>query len=168
MPTLPGTVKVVPHSWYHMCLGVDTASGWVRYVLNGELVLDSALDNMKEPSTTKPSSLKGHLYIGKMEWNGIFYQSRQSVSNVNVFTGLMAVERMVGLTHGEECGTAGDYLAWGDMQWQLTGAMKGGEVTVEHLCSGDGSSTVLLTETFQMWEAFMVTCPKMKRPSAYR
>ena len=28
-------IPIVPHSWYHICMGLDTVSGLVRIVLNG-------------------------------------------------------------------------------------------------------------------------------------
>ena len=28
-------VPIVPHSWYHVCMGIDTVSGLLRVVANG-------------------------------------------------------------------------------------------------------------------------------------
>ena len=34
------TIPIVPHSWYHLCMGLDTESGLVRIVFNGVEVVN--------------------------------------------------------------------------------------------------------------------------------
>ena len=33
-------IPIVPHSWYHVCMGLDTESGLLRIVVNGVKVVD--------------------------------------------------------------------------------------------------------------------------------
>lgn len=52
-------VPVVPHSWYHICLGIDTLSGLLRIVVNGHIIVTEAKDFFKGTSFLKPKSVKG-------------------------------------------------------------------------------------------------------------
>ena len=59
---LRGTIiPIVPHSWYHICMGLDTVSGLLRIVLNGILVVDVERDYFKNTVAWKPSSLNGKI-----------------------------------------------------------------------------------------------------------
>ena len=62
---LRGTViPIVPHSWYHICMGLDTVSGLLRIALNGIIVVDVEKDYFKNTLAWKPSSLNGKI-IGR-------------------------------------------------------------------------------------------------------
>ena len=59
---LRGTIiPIVPHSWYHICMGLDTVSGLLRIVLNGILVVDAEKDYFRNTLAWKPSSLNGKI-----------------------------------------------------------------------------------------------------------
>ena len=49
----------------------------------------------------------------------------KNISNLNIYSGLMSVERMIRKTDGEESGQDdGDYLSWGQNELSLHGAAK--------------------------------------------
>ena len=52
-------VPIVPHSWYHVCLGLDTVSGHLRIVINGVAVVDMEKQYFKNSTARKPRSLIG-------------------------------------------------------------------------------------------------------------
>ena len=59
---LRGTIiPIVPHSWYHICMGLDTISGLLRIALNGIIVVDVEKDYFKNTLAWKPSSLNGKI-----------------------------------------------------------------------------------------------------------
>ena len=33
-------IPIVPHSWYHVCMGLDTVSGLLRIVVNGVVMVN--------------------------------------------------------------------------------------------------------------------------------
>ena len=54
-------VHIVPHSWYHICLGLDTVSGLLKIVVNGVELANEEKDYFKNSKKIKPSSLIGKL-----------------------------------------------------------------------------------------------------------
>lgn len=56
------SIPIAPHSWYHACLGLDTASGHLRVMVNGKLLVDEVKDFFKETSNIKPTSIAGKLH----------------------------------------------------------------------------------------------------------
>ena len=52
-------IPMIPHSWYHVCLGLDTVSGHLRIVINGVKVVDMEKQYFKNSTTMKPKSLIG-------------------------------------------------------------------------------------------------------------
>ena len=52
-------VPVIPHSWYQICLGLDTDSGHLRIVINGVPVVDMEKHYLKNNTAIKPKSLIG-------------------------------------------------------------------------------------------------------------
>ena len=52
-------VPIVPHSWYHVCLGLDTVSGHLRIVINGVAVVYMEKQYFKNSTARKPRSLIG-------------------------------------------------------------------------------------------------------------
>ena len=58
--------QVIPHSWYHICVGIDTVSGLLRVVDNGVLVLEEEVEMLKNTSSIKPNDVEGRL-LGKLD-----------------------------------------------------------------------------------------------------
>ena len=54
-------VPIVPHSWYHVCLGLDTRSGLLRITVNGHVVQNEVKEFLKNTSLIKPKSVSGKL-----------------------------------------------------------------------------------------------------------
>ena len=52
-------IPVIPHSWYHVCLGLDTVSGHLRIVINGVTVVDMEKLYFKNTTAITPKSLIG-------------------------------------------------------------------------------------------------------------
>ena len=55
------SAPVVPQTWYHICVGINTISGLLRIVDNGYLVLDEETDIFKNTSSIKPENISGKL-----------------------------------------------------------------------------------------------------------
>ena len=102
---------IVPHSWYHACMGLDTVSGLLRIVVNGIQVVNEEKEYFKNTTEWKPRSLKGKILQFKGYLASFWYQYRDTFSNMNIFGSMMAVEDMVTRTSGgDTCDTPGDYL----------------------------------------------------------
>ena len=52
---------IVPHTWYHICVGINTVSGLLRIVDNGIPVLDEETEIFKETYSIKPENISGKL-----------------------------------------------------------------------------------------------------------
>ena len=103
-------IPIVPHSWYHVCMGLDTVSGLLRIVVNGVVVVNEEKDYFRNTKQWKPDSLEGKLFIFK-SYRSFWYQNRGIISNLNIFSSMMSVEDMVTRTAGgEECSSPGDYI----------------------------------------------------------
>ena len=61
-------IPIVPHSWYHVCMGLDTVSGLLRIVVNGMKVVDEEKDYFKNTQDWKSSSVMGKV-LGRVGWS---------------------------------------------------------------------------------------------------
>ena len=103
-------IPIVPRSWYHVCMGLDTVSGMLRIVVNGVVMVNEKKDYFSNTIVWKPKSLEGKLLLFK-SYLSVWYQNRGVISNLNIFKDLMSVDRMVRrTTWGEDCSSPGDYL----------------------------------------------------------
>ena len=156
-------LPIVPHSWYHACIGLDTESGHLRVVVNGFTIVDE-IDPYFTGSTDKqPKSLVGKINIFKTVQLGYWYQSRGILSNMNIYGTQLSITDMVLVTNGRKCGDEGDYLSWGNMEWNISGNVQQGVVSQEELCQIDLSSMVMLTDVFPIWEDCMSFCRKLRQ-----
>ena len=104
-------VPIVPHSWYHVCMGIDTVSGLLRVAANGIVVANVEKEYFKNTNIWKPTSVEGKILQYKGYMSGFWIQCRAKFSNMNIFNSMMSVEDMVArTTGGEECSSPGDYL----------------------------------------------------------
>ena len=70
----------MPHSWYHICLGLDTVSGHLRIVFNGHLVDDKEKTFFRNTSHIRPQSVDGKVgseLSGNVYKNGLQITSSQ-------------------------------------------------------------------------------------------
>ena len=81
-PFIDIPVPMIPHSWYHVCLGLDTVSGHLRIVSNGVKIVDMEKQYFKNNTAFKPKSLigkvKGKIFLFQFsvsftKWLPIFY-----------------------------------------------------------------------------------------------
>ena len=150
-------IPIVPHSWYHICMGLDTVSGLLRIVVNGVVMVNEEKDYFRNTVQWKPKSLERRLLLLRNYISGYWYRHSSVTSNLNIFSSMMSVEDMVSrTTRGDECDSPGDYirqemilififkmnfdcfidLSWEEAQWNVTGNVKSGSVDVDHeLCA---------------------------------
>ena len=103
-------LPIVPHSWYHVCMGLNTVSGLLRIVVNGIEIINEEKEYFKNTIKWKPQSVEGKI-LGFKAWAGFWYQHRSAFSNMNIFSSMLSVEDMVSRTlGGEDCDSPGDYL----------------------------------------------------------
>ena len=85
----------MPHSWYHVCMGLDTVSGLLRMVANGVEVVDEEKDYFRNTTTWKPKSLQGKLAVFKGAVGGLWFQYSSTFSNLDVFSSMLSIEKMI-------------------------------------------------------------------------
>ena len=121
------SMRMFANQWVRSCLALNTLSGMVQWVAQGELV-----DNSTFPGITNnvPIDLSGKLILGSYYRTDIskWLQSSNKLTKLEIFSSALAVEKMIEYTVGEGCADDGDYLSWNDMQWSLHGIAK-----VEHM-----------------------------------
>ena len=128
-------VPIVPHSWYHVCLGLDTVSGFLRIVVNGVKVFNVEREEFRNTTAWMPGSLEGKIIVFKQYYSGFWFQHRGKFTNMNIFSSMISLEAMRLRTSGEaDCTGAGDYLSWEEMEWSVSGDVETGPMHTEDLC----------------------------------
>ena len=119
-------IPIIPHSWYHVCLGLDTESGLLRIVVNGIKVVDEEKQFFRNTSAWKPQSLAGKLLMFKSYTARFWSQNRGKFSNMNIFSSMMSLEDMMMRTSGySDCTGPGDYtvrISFGCQIIEISGA----------------------------------------------
>ena len=114
-------VKLPPvfaHQWVRSCLSFDSELGRFQWVVDGILVENDTIAGFEN----KPTNLTGMIVLGAWQdgaskkWKS--WTSNQ-VTNLNIFSTALTVEKMQQNTKMGECSEKGDYLSWGEMQWNL-------------------------------------------------
>ena len=55
-------IPVVPQTWYHICVGINTLSGLLRIVDNGVLIVNEEKEYFRNTaSSIKPQNIAGNL-----------------------------------------------------------------------------------------------------------
>ena len=121
-------LPIAPHSWYHICLGLDTSSGRLRVMVNGYTIVDEDMSYFKDSQNRRPQSLIGKINVFKTLHLGYWYQTRNIFSNMNVFSTILSKEYMVLYSTGQDCAGKGDYLSWEEMKWNISGKVEEGSV----------------------------------------
>ena len=120
-------------TWLHSCMAVDSTLNHFTIVVNGQ-TLDRRAFPIPEGEQA-PINLTEKLLVFKIYNGGIWYQSKNKVANLNIFSKQMTLPEMKSRTSGNDCGKAdGDYLSWENAEWVLQGTASLGEVSVEDLC----------------------------------
>ena len=105
-------IPIVPRSWYHVCMGLDTVSGLLRIVVNGVLVVNKEREYFKNTEAWAPTSVAGKILVYKGYITGFWYQYRGTSSNMNIFRSVLSIENMSQWSSGgsSDCLAPGDYL----------------------------------------------------------
>ena len=130
-PMVTGKVPpLFPNQWTRSCMAVNTSSGLIQWVIEGTLVVASEFAEMTNPST----DLSRKLVLGASSYGGPWRASAEKVTNLDIFSSPLPVEKMERMTTGEECFEEGDYLAWADMEWILHGRAQKQTTEREETC----------------------------------
>merc|ERR1712228_733362 len=65
-----------------------------------------------------PRKLKNRFLIGLFGRQGRWAENRGIVGNLNIFRGLLSVEKMISITSGKDCGLSCDFLSWNPDDWK--------------------------------------------------
>ena len=149
--------------WSHGCVSVDTISGRLIIVLNGETIEDDIFKELIGATDKIPQDLSQKLLLGKV-FQGFWYQSSQRVTNVNVWGSASGKEDMAEITTAVGCGREGDLLPWKKMEWKLKGEAALDETTKEELCHEE-SNILVLTAGMAKADDCIQACPKLQRAS---
>ena len=122
------------YQWIRSCLAINSTSGHIDWVANGNLVLTGTFGRAK-----LPESLAGKLILGVDAYKDStqWYALSNKVANLNIFSTLMSRKVMESMTRGGSCTQEGDYLAWKDMEWNLHGHSKLETVEITETCEGE-------------------------------
>ena len=82
-------------SWIHSCVAVDSTLNHLTVVVNGIQVEDKTFPIPEEEQP--PTDLTEKLLIFKMSI-GMWYQTKNKVANLNIFSKLMTLPEMVSRT----------------------------------------------------------------------
>ena len=159
-------VPIEPNSWYHGCTALDTVTGYMLVVVNGHIIIDQVITELIN-TNENPKSLDGKLSLFKNFYSGFWYQSRQRLTNLNVYATALTIDKMIDLTDRENCSDEGDYLSWTESQWNVTGNIDQESVVKEEdICYRSTSTIVLFTDIFLEWEECMFFCEKLPNTRA--
>ena len=146
-----------PFTWTRGCFSLDTVSGRVRIVLDGQVLEDKVHQEALEEDELRPPNLNLVLgYDGSSEDTGM-------ASNVNIFSLPLSTESMVAMTQAghDECGAPGDYVNWEKAEWNLTSAARMEMVgELESPCRRESEVTVY-TADFEYHSSCMYHCQKL-------
>ena len=123
-----------PDQWTRSCVAVNSTSGVIHWVVEGTLVLANEFQEVKN-SKSRPKDLSRKLVLGANSFGGFWRASTQKVTNLQIFSSALPIEKMRMMTEGGgECAVEGDYLAWVDMEWILHGKARKETIKMEEAC----------------------------------
>ena len=124
---------VFPNQWVRSCMAVDTVSGRIHWIVDGNLVENNTIAVLKD--SERPLNLKGKIILGARHvQNKSWKVYSNKLTNLNVFSSMLPLSVMQKRTNGDEvCFEEGDYLAWSEMRWDLRGMAKIEKIGQEEL-----------------------------------
>ena len=122
-----------PSQWIRSCLAINTTSGLINWVVEGTHVLTTTSEEVKN-SKSQPRDLSRKLVLGARSYVAGWKASSSKVTNLNIFSSTLSMQKMKSMTGGKSCLEEGDYLAWKDMEWILHGQGKMETVNQEEPC----------------------------------
>ena len=148
---------VFPNQWTRSCVAINAKTGLIHFVVEGTLVMTRNLDEVMDPRKL-PKNLTKRLILGTSSYGEDWYAQSNKVTNVNIFSSALPIQKMISITRNGGCVEEGDYLAWGDMEWILHGQARAEKVEIEEL-SGVGPN--IYYTPFPSMDACMFHCEKL-------
>ena len=135
-PTYNSIPIIFPNQWSHSCISMNTETGRIRFVVNGYLVEDKDFDAVRENASNRPIDLKDRLILGIYKAAVDWGEYNIKVTSLNIFSKSLSIEEMqeISTAGSDMCGKSGDYLAWEDMEWELSGPVTIESIKVSRLC----------------------------------
>ena len=129
------TMPVFPNQWVKSCIALNTVSGSFQWVARGVLVENNTYAGI---TRNVPTDLTGRIILGAvLNSDGTWTTRSNKVTNLNIFSSALSVEKMQEYTGGGQCGEEGDYLSWDQMHWTLYGDAVIEEVDGDEPCEGE-------------------------------
>ena len=122
-----------PNEWTRSCMAANNTSGLIQWVVEGTLVLANEFVEVKN-SKSRPKDLTRRLVLGAHSYAGSWDTISEKVTNLDIFSYPLPVEKMESMTRGGSCVEEGDYLAWRDMEWILHGQARKETTEKEETC----------------------------------
>ena len=159
--------KVFPEQWVKSCVAFSVLSGSIKWVLDGNLILDITSETLKKAENLAPTNLTGKIILGAAKSSAGWKSSRFRMTNLNVFSSSLSLEKLEIITsqHPHKCDVKGDYLKWKDMIWKRFADIQDINVSIEKPCSREPNMTLFFTQFPKMKEC-MYHCEKLGGRSA--
>ena len=112
---------IFPNVWVRSCMAINTTSGKINWVVDGNLVENNTFPELKDSKIH--INLNGKIILGAVQSpTKSWWVFSNKLTNLNIFVGLLSLPVMRKRTRGDEiCFEEGDYLAWSEMKWDLRG-----------------------------------------------
>ena len=154
---------VLEMTWIHSCVAIDSDKNHLTVVVNGKKLEDKEFTIPAGAQRQPLTNLTEKLLIFKAYLGGFWCQSKNKVSNMNIFSKRLTLSEMVSRTAGNDCGKSdGDYLDWESSEWVLKGKASFSEVTVEDLCRRE-SDIQIFTAPIGKLDQCMNHCEKIDK-----
>ena len=121
--------------WIKRCGTYNRNTGLYQVVADGVFVENGTWPGFMLANI--PTDLTGKIVLGAHSLNGLWYPTKNKVTNLNIFSTAHSVEVMRQNTGGGKCIEDGDYLAWKDMEWTLHGQAVIETIDAEEPCLGE-------------------------------
>ena len=109
-----------PNRWTRGCIAVNITSGLISWIVEGTLIMSREFVEIRN-SSGRPKDLSRKLVLGARWYGGFWKTTNIKVTNLNIFSSFLSIEKMKNLTSERSCDYMGDYLAWKDMEWIIHG-----------------------------------------------
>ena len=94
LPQLPGL-----EFWHHACVAVNLGTSRLSIVLAGQVLEDRIFSELQGAEDMMVGDLSGRLLLGKL-YQGFWYQTRQHVTNMQLWAKALDTDSMVSITSG--------------------------------------------------------------------
>ena len=145
------------HTWYHICLAVDTQASMLDLAINGKTMKQNFF--IKTIGTGKrPKNIKERILLGKyFEPGNGWVQTLLQVGNIQIFSKRLSAKEMQAATVAP-CESRGDFFSWDRMRWETFGTVE--EVNAS-FCSVEGAKLVSIPAYVNNKQA-LTTCENLR------